>query len=212
MSKEQLVRWLFFIGGLLVLALGISLTIKGKMFGIGPWDVLHYGLYLQMGLTVGTWSIIVGLLILMMTALITKELPKTGAWLNMLLIGVFIDLFLYLLPDVNTMLGQMAIYVMGVVILGYGIGLYVSADFGAGPRDSLMLLLVEKTGWSVKWVRNGMEIMVFLLGWLLGGPIGIGTLFIALCLGAVVDVSLPQCKKMLYLCLAKMNAKSLSHS
>ncbi|WP_335873026.1 YczE/YyaS/YitT family protein [Bacillus sp. 2205SS5-2] len=211
MNKEQVVRWSFFIGGLLILALGIALTIKGKMFGIGPWDVFHYGLFLQLGLTIGSWSIIVGLLIISVTAIFTKKWPKMGAWLNMLLMGLFIDMFLLILPDVHSVIGQAIVFCVGLLVLGYGIGLYVSADFGAGPRDSLMLLLVEKTGWSVKWVRNAIEIVVFLFGWLLGGPVGIGTIVIAFLLGTIINYSLPQSKSFLHFCLIKWNAKTLSH-
>ncbi|MCA1032557.1 YitT family protein [Bacillus timonensis] len=198
-----MIRWTFFVVGMLVLALGISMTIKGKRFGIGPWDVFHYGLYKHLGLTVGTWSIMIGLLILFTYVIIKKEIPKIGAWLNMLLLGLFIDLFLWLLPNSTTFLGDTLYFIPGVIILGYGIGIYISADLGAGPRDSLMLIIMEKFGWSVKSVRNGMELTVFILGWMLGGPIGIGTLFIAMFLGTVVNVSLRQSKHAIERILAR---------
>ncbi|WP_243293139.1 YitT family protein [Bacillus sp. FJAT-47783] len=197
MKKEWIIRWCFFMTGLMVLGFGIALTIKGKILGIGPWDVFHYGLYLNFGLSIGVWSIIVGFLLLTITSLFTKELPKFGAFLNMLLLGVFIDLFNYLLPQPDAFLGQISAFIFGVIVIGYGIGLYVSANFGAGPRDGIMLLIVEKTGWSVTWVRNGIEIFVLLVGWALGGPIGIGTLLIAFLLGKVIAFSLPQCQKLL---------------
>ncbi|MDX8345426.1 YitT family protein [Rossellomorea sp. YZS02] len=198
MNREKMLRWSFFFIGLLVLSFGISLTIKGKDLGIGPWDVFHYGLFKQLGLTIGTWSIIVGFIILFMTGVGTKSFPKSGAFINMLLIGIFIDLFNFVLPDPHSLAAQAVVFAIGIVVIGYGIGLYVSADLGAGPRDSLMLLVVEKTGWKVQWVRNGMEIIVFFLGWLLGGPVGIGTVIIALGLGSIVGFSLPQSKKLLH--------------
>lgn len=203
MSKEYAIRWSFFVVGLIILALGIALTIKGKVLGIGPWDVFHYGLFVQLGLTIGTWSIIVGFLLLTITAIFTKELPQIGAFLNMLLLGLFIDFWLFLLPDPQTLLIEIIVFVIGVIVLGYGIGIYVSPDLGAGPRDSLMLLIVDKTGWSIQWVRNGIEITVFLLGWLLGGPVGIGTVFIAFFLGKIVQVSLGQCRAFLHAVLRK---------
>ncbi|WP_226675459.1 YczE/YyaS/YitT family protein [Rossellomorea aquimaris] len=198
MNREKMLRWSFFFIGLLVLSFGISLTIKGKDLGIGPWDVFHYGLFKQLGLTIGTWSIIVGFIILFVTGVGTKSFPKAGAFINMLLIGIFIDLFNFVLPDPDSLAAQAVVFAIGIVVIGYGIGLYVSADLGAGPRDSLMLLVVEKTGWKVQWVRNGMEIIVFFLGWLLGGPVGIGTVIIALGLGSIVGFSLPQSKKLLH--------------
>ncbi|MBN8194038.1 YitT family protein [Bacillus sp. NTK074B] len=198
MNREKMLRWSFFFIGLLVLSFGISLTIKGKDLGIGPWDVFHYGLFKQLGLTIGTWSIIVGFIILFVTGVGTKSFPKAGAFINMLLIGIFIDLFNFVLPDPHSLVAQAVVFAMGIVVIGYGIGLYVSADLGAGPRDSLMLLVVEKTGWKVQWVRNGMEIIVFFFGWLLGGPVGVGTVIIALGLGSIVGFSLPQSKKLLH--------------
>ncbi|TYS17980.1 YitT family protein [Rossellomorea vietnamensis] len=195
MNREYGLRWSFFTIGLLVLAFGITLTIKGKDLGIGPWDVFHYGLFLKFGLTIGTWSIIAGLILLLVTGLATKTFPKIGAFLNMLLIGLFIDFFNFIIPDTSSIIVQSILFAAGTIIIGYGIGLYVSADFGAGPRDSLMLLIVEKTGWKIQWVRNGIEVAVFVLGWLLGGPVGIGTVIIAFFLGSVVGYALPQCQR-----------------
>ena len=102
MKREAIIRWSFFILGLMVLAFGVALTIKGKDLGIGPWDVFHYGLFLQFGLTIGTWAIIAGFIILLITSIVTKSLPKIGAVLNMLLLGVFIDFFNYMLPDLHS--------------------------------------------------------------------------------------------------------------
>jgi uncharacterized protein len=209
--REGVVRWTFFIVGLLVLALGISMTIKGKRFGIGPWDVFHYGLYKHFGLTLGTWSIMIGFLILLIYIMVKKEIPKIGAWLNMLLLGLFIDLFSWLLPNSSTIVWEGFYFIFGVVILGYGVGIYISANLGAGPRDSLMLLFVERFGWSVKTVRNGMEFTVFLLGWLLGGPIGIGTLFIVFFLGTIVNLSLRQSKEVMEKILVRQSVVQINY-
>ncbi|RIW29090.1 YitT family protein [Bacillus salacetis] len=203
MNREYRLRWSFFTIGLLVLAFGITLTIKGKDLGIGPWDVFHYGLFLKLGLTIGTWSIIAGFVLLLVTGLATRTFPKIGAFLNMLLIGLFIDFFNFIIPDTSSIVIQSILFAVGTIIVGYGIGLYVSADFGAGPRDSLMLLIVEKTGWKIQWVRNGIEVTVFLLGWMLGGPVGIGTIIIAFFLGSVVGISLPQCQRLMRTMIAR---------
>ncbi|WP_270179724.1 YczE/YyaS/YitT family protein [Alkalihalobacillus sp. CinArs1] len=195
--RERLIRWSFFFIGLAILGLGIAMTIKGKAFGIGPWDVFHYGLYTQFGLTIGTWSIITGFILLGFTSLYTRKLPKSGALLNMLLLGIFIDLFLFILPDPVSLLSQAIFFLIGLLVLGYGIGVYVASGLGAGPRDGIMLLLVEKTGWRIDWVRNGIEVTVLLAGWALGGPVGIGSIVIALLLGKVIGYALPQCKWLL---------------
>jgi uncharacterized membrane protein YczE len=194
-------RWLFFIAGLIILAFGISLTIKGQLLGISPWDVLHVGLYLNFGLTIGTWSIISGLVIVLGTVIGTKRYPKLGTWLNMILMGLFIDLFNWLLPDLTSYFGQTLFFVAGLFIMGIGVGVYVAPNVGAGPRDSLMLLLVEKIGWSVKRVRTGIEILVGVIGWALGGPIGIGTIIVAVILGQIVHITLPMTRNWLRYCM-----------
>ena len=197
-------RWLFFIAGLLILALGISLTIKGQLLGIGPWDVLHVGLYLNFGLTIGSWSIISGLVLVIGTTIWTKSFPKIGTWLNMMVVGIFIDFFNWLLPDVTQYFGQTIFFVAGVLIMGLGVGIYVAPNIGAGPRDSVMLLVVEKTGWSVKRVRTSIEIIVGVIGWILGGPIGFGTVMIAITLGQIVQITLPMTKRWLQICMKEI--------
>jgi uncharacterized protein len=194
-NREKAIRWIVFIVGLMVLALGVALTIKAKHLGIGPWDVFHVGLNKQFGLTIGSWAIIAGFIIIVISAYLTKTLPKLGTFLNMLLIGLFIDFFMFILPSPTHIVTQILVFVIGVVILAYGIGLYIAADVGAGPRDNLMLAIVKKTGWNVSWVRGGMEILVLIFGWMLGGPVGIGTLFIALSLGPIVGISLKQSER-----------------
>lgn len=191
MRRIQTWRWTFYLVGLLVVSLGISMTIKGYRLGIGPWDVLHVGLYKNLGLSIGSWSIISGLVIIVVTAGFLKEWPKIGTWLNMILLGIFIDLFNWILPDFETLGAQTVIFVLGVAITGYGAGLYVSPNIGAGPRDSLMLLFSKKFGMSIKKTRTMIEVTVALLGWLLGGPIGIGTVVVALTLGQFVHYTLP---------------------
>ncbi len=172
------------------LALGIALTIRGKLLGIGPWDVLHVGLFQNFGLTIGMWSIGTGLLLVLGTSLYSKRWPPIGTWLNMILIGLFTDGFLWLLPVVTNPIVQTGYFVSGVGVMGFGVGMYIASNIGAGPRDSLMLILVEKTGWTVKRVRTLLEIVVAIVGWLLGGPVGIGTIIVALTLGYIVHFTL----------------------
>jgi uncharacterized membrane protein YczE len=194
---KQVVRWGLYFAGLLIMSFGIVLTIKADM-GSAPWDVLHIGLYRQFGWTIGTWSIIVGIVVLMISSLLAKRLPKIGAFLNMLLVGVFIDLYM-LIPTLQTphiWWGQLLMLLVGIVITGYGMGVYISADMGAGPRDSLMLALMEKTGWKVQHIRIVMEVFVLVLGWLLGGPVSLGTLIFSVTIGSVVGVALPHCQKL----------------
>ncbi|RXI99945.1 YitT family protein [Anaerobacillus alkaliphilus] len=186
-------RWLIFIVGLLIMSLGIVLMIEANL-GVAPWDVLHIGLTKQVGLTVGSWSIIVGFCIISITSLLTKELPKLGAFINMVLVGVFIDIFRLFIETPATTVGQYVMLLVGVIVCGYGIGLYIAPKCGAGPRDSLMIAITELSGWKVQHVRLVMEIIVLIIGWQLGGPVFIGTVIFSLTIGNVVGYTLPQCQ------------------
>src|SRR5690625_5103709 len=240
MSKHYIYRWGFFLIGLMVMSLGIAMTIKGQRLGVGPWDVLHVGLYNKFNLSIGSWNVITGVIIILLVSIVLRELPKIGTWINMagigifidlfiwlLLeftmiwvqiiilhvsivlselpkivtwinmagIGIFIDLFIWLLPEFTTIWAQMIIFILGIIVMGYGAGIYVSPAMGAGPRDSLMLLIVEKYGISIKMVRTMIEVIISIIGWLLGGPIGIGTVIIALLIGQIMHYALPQSQK-----------------
>ena len=197
MRKIFIWRWTFYLVGLLIAALGITMTIKGYRLGIGPWDVFHVGLYRNFGLTIGSWSIISGLVIVVSTAAVLRQWPKIGTWLNMILLGVFIDIYNWLIPDFTGLGAQSIIFVLGVVVMGYGMGIYIAPNIGAGPRDSLMLIFVEKFGISIKKVRTIIEVIVAGLGWLLGGPVGVGTVILALLIGQFVHYTLPQSRKLL---------------
>ncbi|WP_226583284.1 YczE/YyaS/YitT family protein [Halobacillus litoralis] len=202
-KQENLLRWGFFCIGLVILGLGIAMTMQVKDFGIGPWDVFHYGLFLQLGLTVGTWSIIAGFVIVFFSSVVQKRWPQIGTILNMVFIGVFIDFFNWLLPAPQTLFMQLLIFISGTFVIALGIGIYVAPEIGAGPRDSLMLLITKSTGWKVSTVRNGIEITVAVLGFALGGPVGVGTVFIALFLGTFVGHTLPYAKEWLQFLIMK---------
>src|SRR5690606_30164868 len=116
---------------------------------------------------------------------------RLATWLNMLLCGSFIDLFNWLLPNTDILILEIAYFVFGVIILGIGCALYISPNLGAGPRDTIMILIVEKVGGSIRMARLIMESTATLIGWLLGGPVGVGTIIIALCTGYIIQAALP---------------------
>lgn len=188
-------RWLIFFVGIIVMSFGIVLMIEADL-GVAPWDVLHIGLTNQFGLTVGTWSIVVGFWIIAFTSLLTKAWPQLGAFLNMVFVGVFIDIFRLFIGTPVTIIGQYVMLLVGVVVIGYGIGLYIAPKCGAGPRDSLMIAITEKSAWKVQYVRGLMEIVVLAIGWNLGGPVFIGTILFSLTIGNVVGFTLPQCQRL----------------
>src|SRR5699024_9767542 len=197
MRKEIVFRWLFFFFGLMVMGLGVALTIKGQRFGVGSWDVLHIGLFKNLGLSIGLWSIIMGIIIITISSIGLRELPKLGTFMTMLFVGLFIDFFNWLLPDPSTFSVQFISFVLGVMLLAIGCGIYISADLGAGPRDTLMLLAVKKLNFSIRVARTVMEVVVAIVGYLLGGPIGVGTVIMAFGLGLIIQVSLGYSEKVL---------------
>jgi uncharacterized protein len=207
--QQQLIpRFLIYFSGLLIMTLGFVLVLKANL-GATPWDVLHVGLYYQFGLTIGSWSIIVGLLILGVSAILTKKIPQIGAFLNMVSVGIFMDMYLFL-PFIQTpssFIGKVIMFLIGLVITCYGMGFYISANLGAGPRDSLMLALTSRTGWKVGYIRGTMEVIVLLIGWLLGGPVSFGTFFLSLLIGPLFGFSMPHCNFVTNFLLEKQKVK-----
>ncbi|MER1959388.1 MAG: YitT family protein [Solibacillus sp.] len=189
MSKKFWWQWSSFFVGLIVMSLGITMTIKGNVIGTSPWDVFHIGMFKQFGFTIGTWSILTGLLIIVATSLYLKRWPQLATWLNMLLIGTFIDIFNWLLPDAQRFLWEITYFAAGFVIMSTGCALYIAASLGAGPRDTIMMIIASK-GYSVKTGRMVMEVFAALFGWLLGGPVGVGTVILALGTGYIIQPAL----------------------
>lgn len=207
---QVMYRFLIYFIGLLVMSLGIVFLIESQL-GATPWDVLHVGLYYHLGLTIGSWSILMGIIILSAAAIISKGLPHIGAFLNMILVGVFIDA-LMLLPFIQTphsILGKLIMFISGMILNAYGMGIYISASLGAGPRDSLMLALTFKTGWKVRNVRAVIEIVVLFIGWKLGGPANWGSILYCLAIGLMAGFALPQCDKLTSKCLNHAKSKRI---
>src|SRR5699024_1124558 len=131
-----------------------------------------------------------------------REFPTIGTFLNMTVVGLFIDFFNWLLPDPHTFIMQFTNFALGIVLVAIGAGVYISANLGAGPRDTLMLLIVKKFGCSITIARTAMEIAVVITGYLLGGPVGIGTILMVFALGPIVQLSLEYSKKLLEKCVS----------
>ncbi|KKK33435.1 membrane protein [Salinicoccus sediminis] len=197
MKQNLAKRWLFYVVGLIILALGIALTIKGRLLGLGSWDVLHYGLWQTFGLTIGSWAIITGAVIVLLTAIGMRRWPKIGVYINMFAIGVFIDIFNWLIPDVEGWFAHSLIFALGLFVMAFGVAFYITPNLGAGPRDTLMLVLVEKFNMKLSMARNVMELGAAVAGFLLGGPVFIGTVIIILGLGRLIEVFLPLTRKLM---------------
>ena len=175
--------------GLVAFAFGEALIVRAGL-GVMSWDVFHQGLVRQIGLSIGVWSIIVGGVVLLLWIPL-REKPGLGTVSNVLVIGACLDLFLSWLPQVDAMAGRIGLLVGGILLNGVASSAYIGAGFGAGPRDGLMTGLVRRTGGSVRLIRTGIEVSVVLIGWALGGNLGLGTVVFALTIGPIIHVSLP---------------------
>lgn len=172
--------------GFALFGLAIALLIRANL-GASPWAVFEVALSRLTGITVGTASILVGFAVLA-GALALKEQVGWGTLANILCIGPWIDVSLWLLPDVTANLPVQVGYLLAaVVIMGLASAIYIGVNAGAGPRDSLMLALNRTFGVSVRLARGVIEVSVVLAGWLLGGPLGLGTLAFALLIGPSVQ-------------------------
>jgi uncharacterized protein len=176
--------------GLLLYGVSLAAMIRAHV-GLSPWDALHVGLSHTFPiLTVGYASILVGFACLTIAYLLLKMPVGIGSLLNMVLIGVYLDLFLPRLPAPVGPYIPWALFLAGILGVGLATGTYIASGFGAGPRDSLVIGLNRRTGWPVKYVRTGVELVVLLTGWLLGAKVGWGTLVFALTIGPAMSAGM----------------------
>lgn len=187
------VRWNTFVrdfiriqSGFILFGLAITLMIRGNI-GTSAWVVLEAALAERFGVTVGTMTVIMGFLVLT-SAVAMREKLGWGTLANILSIGPWVDVWNSFMPTVTDNLPlQVGMLLLAVFLMGLGSAIYIGVDAGAGPRDSLMLAIKRTTGISIRAARAMIEVTVVTVGWLLGGPAGIGTLVFALLIGPSVQ-------------------------
>jgi uncharacterized membrane protein YczE len=184
--RRRLPRLLF---GLVLCGFGIALMVAGDL-GLGPWDVLHQGLSNRIGLPIGTVTIAVGALVMLLW-LPLRERPGLGTVLNVLLIGIVLDLTLLVLDTPESLVLRAAMMLTGPLVFGIGTALYIGAGLGPGPRDGVMTGLARR-GLPIAAVRTAIELTALGGGWLLGGTAGFGTIVFAFGVGPVVHWALPR--------------------
>lgn len=158
--------------------------VQGRL-GLGPWDAFHVGLSRITGISIGAASILVGAAIVLGTWFMGLR-PGPGTVANMVLIGVFIDILIPIVPPVSGWL-SLLYHGAGIVLTGFATGMYIAAGLGKGPRDGLMLALSDASGHPPGRVRAGIELTVLALGWAMGARVGIGTVLFALSIGPVTE-------------------------
>lgn len=179
MKKSLFILIRLFIG-LFLYAVGIVLTINANL-GLSPWDVFHQGFSNQIGITMGQASIIVGFLFVILDWILGEKVG-IGTICNMLFIGMFMDLLMLnnLIPVFHNLIGKVGMMLLGMFVIGIASYFYISAGLGSGPRDGLMIALTKRTKKSVRFIRNSIELTVLIIGYILGGTIGIGTLIMVI--------------------------------
>jgi uncharacterized membrane protein YczE len=174
--------------GLYLVGLGLAMMIHTGL-GVPPWDVLSQGVQVQTGWSFGFSAIVISAIVLLLWIPI-KQQPGIGTVINAIMIGPFADLNEPLMPELDGWLANLLWMVLGLLAVALGLGLYISANLGAGPRDGLMVGLTRVSGWPFWIIRTIGESLVLLTGWLLGGTVGIGTALFAVAIGYLMQISM----------------------
>lgn len=175
--------------GLPLYGAGCALTIQAGL-GVDPWTVFAEGVALRTGIGVGWVTNIVGLLVLLLWIPL-RQRPGIGTIANILLVGTSMQATLAVLPQVHDLLSRIFLFAAGVLGVALASGLYIGSRFGAGPRDGLMTGINSRFGWPIWASRLTVEATVLVIGWLLGGTVGIGTIVFAAAIGPLVHLALP---------------------
>ncbi|WP_052460879.1 membrane protein YczE [Microbacterium gorillae] len=189
-ARDVVERLIQLAAGLFAYGIAIAMMIRGGI-GLSPWDVLSVGITRHLPLGFGTVTVLVSIVVLLLWIPLRQRLGL-GTLANALAVGPSADLGLSFIPDMPNWIAGAALFAAGMLILAFATGVYIAADFGPGPRDGLMTGLVRVTGWKVWIVRTIIEGSVLLIGFLLGGPVGVGTVAFAFGVGPLIGLFLPR--------------------
>lgn len=181
--KEKLLTFARLIFGFALCSSSTVFMLNSNL-GLSPWDVFHQGLSILTGITIGQASILIGILFVILGVVLGQKLGL-GTILNMILVGQFIDIIMYIdiIPKASSVLMGVIMMIIGMLIMGIGCYFYMGCGLGCGPRDGVMVALSIKLNKPIKYVRSSMELIVLIMGYFLGGKVGIGTFISALFLG-----------------------------
>lgn len=175
--------------GLVAYGVSLGLMYRGDL-GLAPWDVLHSGLIEHLPMTLGQAVIVMSFVVLLLWIPL-REKPGLGTISNALVVGLSADATLALLDRPDHLVLRVGLMVGGIVLCGLATAMYIGAQLGRGPRDGLMTGLARRTGRSIRLVRTGLEVTVVVIGLLLGGTLGLGTVLYALAIGPLTQLWLP---------------------
>ena len=189
------IQTLFFLSiGLFCFGLGEALILISST-GNSPWLVLSEGLAIKTGLTVGSTTFLISLVVLFLWIFL-KQKPGIGTFLNVFIIAIVIDLTSFYFDPPSSIYSKYLLTIFSVLLVGIGSGIYLVANLGPGPRDGLMTGFTRITGYPISFIRTSIEITVVMIGWYLGGTVGLGTLIFAFGIGPAVALGLSIVKKL----------------
>jgi uncharacterized membrane protein YczE len=175
--------------GLALYGLADGMIVQAGV-GIGPWDVLAQGISRTTGVLYGVVTNVIGALVLLFWIPL-RQRPGIGTALNVLIVGSCAQLAIWWIPTPAVLWEGALLFTGGLVLLAVATGLYVGAGYGPGPRDGLMTGLSSRLGWPIWIARASVELTVLVIGWLLGGNVGVGTVAFALLIGPLCHVTIP---------------------
>jgi uncharacterized membrane protein YczE len=175
--------------GLTLFGVSLGLMVRSDL-GLAPWDVLHSGVARYLPLTLGQAVVVLSFVVLLLWVPL-KEVPGLGTISNAVVVGLAADATLALLDRPDALALRIGLVTGGVVLNGFAGAMYIGSQLGRGPRDGLMTGLARRTGRSLRLVRTGIEVTVVLLGLMLGGILGVGTVLYALTIGPLTQLWLP---------------------
>jgi len=192
-SDRRLVRrTIQLFAGLALYGASIALMVDSGL-GLTSWDVFHQGVAKVTGLSIGVVVILAGIPLLLLWIPLRQRIGF-GTLANLVVVGLVMDGTLAVLPPASGLPMRITDLVVGILLNGLATGLYIGARLGPGPRDGLMTGVVNRfPRLSIRLVRTGIELTVLLIGFLLGGTVGFGTLAYALAIGPLAQLFLPIC-------------------
>ena len=202
-SRDILLNMIIAAVSLFVNGFGVYLTIRANI-GAGPWDVLNLGLSKTLGILYGTASVAVSYAILGIDIAL-KEPIGIAMFIDAFVVGKAVDLFnrINLVPECNGLATGIPVMILGLVIMAYTQYTYMSASLGCGPRDTLLVALAKRAGKiPIGVVSITLLSLATFIGWLLGGPVGIGTLICAFATGPIMQMAFTS---------VKFDAKNVHH-
>ncbi|RSD25645.1 membrane protein YczE [Amycolatopsis eburnea] len=188
-TRDPTRRSVQLLAGLALYGTSVALVTRAGL-GLEPWSVLAEGVLKHTGLSFGTVTGLISVVVLLLWIPL-RQRPGIGTIANVVVISVMVDAVRAVVPDQHDLAWQIALLAGGIALNGVATATYVGARLGPGPRDGLMTGLAARTGWSVRLVRTGIEVTVVVVGFFLGGTVGVGTVLYALAIGPLTQALLP---------------------